>query len=124
MLQIGPVEKNEHRDEQAADDAVYCAGCGHLATRGRWAMAVNAAHEHTVFNPAGILFKVLCFKEAPGVGASGEASGDFTWFKGYLWRIAFCRGCGAHLGWRFEGDGEPAVFFGLIKPKLSHSKTD
>ena len=101
-----------------AEVAYLCARCRRLVTRGRWRLAMGGSHEHVVFNPAGIVFRVLCFKEAPGAVAAGEASADFSWFGGYSWRLALCAGCGAHLGWRYEGDGPPAIFFGLIKPML------
>ena len=106
--------EDEVVDEEASE--IYCAACGHLVTRTDWRMAVDGAHEHTLFNPAGILFRVLCFREAPGTEAPGDATADFTWFDGYVWRIAFCGGCTTHLGWRFEGTG---VFFGLVKSKLT-----
>lgn len=99
----------------ATDDAIYCAGCGELVTRGRWRVSRREAHEHTVFNPAGRLFDIVCFKEAPGAVPQGAASGDFTWFPGYLWTISICRGCGIHIGWHFE---RTDFFFGLIKPRL------
>ncbi len=104
------------------DDAIYCATCGHLVTRGRWRIHMNGEHQHTVFNPAGILFRLLCFKEAPGVTAIGDPTSDFTWFRGYDWQVGLCAGCEAHLGWQFAGDQEPPVFFGLIKPRLSSDK--
>ncbi|MEC7397534.1 MAG: hypothetical protein VX639_10340 [Pseudomonadota bacterium] len=40
---------------------------------------------------------------------------EFSWIDGHAWLIAFCEGCGIHLGWRFKGE---RVFFGLVKPKL------
>jgi hypothetical protein len=88
-------------------------------TRGRWRIAERDAHEHTVFNPAGQLFTILCFKEAPGAATWGDASSDFTWFPGYRWTVATCRGCAIHMGWRFEG---ASVFFALIKPRLTTTK--
>ena len=41
---------------------LYCAACGHLATRPNWRIAVDGAHEHTFFGPIGILFLLLSFK--------------------------------------------------------------
>jgi hypothetical protein len=119
MLQI--VENTNIETEGSAEtgDELFCAACGHLLTRGRWRISMNGDHEHTVFNPAGRVFTVLCFKEAPGVAPIGDASGDFTWFKGYVWRIGACRGCDSHIGWRFEGE---TVFFGLIKSNLTDRK--
>ena len=106
--------EHEVFDDEASE--IYCAACGHLITRTNWRIAFDGAHEHTLFNPAGVVFRVLCFKEAPGADASGQATTEFTWFDGYAWRIAFCAGCGTHLGWLFDGT---SVFFGLVKPKLT-----
>ncbi|MBG04002.1 MAG: hypothetical protein CMM59_07985 [Rhodospirillaceae bacterium] len=109
--------EDEVIDEESNE--LYCAACGHLVTRTDWRIAVDGAHEHTFFNPAGILFRVLSFKEAPGVVTAGEATTEFSWFDGHAWLIAYCEGCGIHLGWRFEGE---RVFFGLVKPKLTMIK--
>ncbi len=103
------------------DDRLYCAACGHPVTRERWRIAVNGAHEHVVFNPAGRLFRIGCFAVADGAAAVGAASDAFTWFKGFMWRIALCAGCGAHLGWRYSSGGALADFFGLILGMLSAS---
>lgn len=97
----------------------HCAACGLLVTRARWAVAINGGHGHVFFNPAGIVFRVLCFREAPGADAVGAPSGVFTWFRGYDWRLALCRGCATHLGWRWDGAEAPKVFFGLIKDRLT-----
>ena len=80
---------------------------------------MNGAHEHTVFNPAGRIFTIGCFKEAPGADSIGPATDDFTWFKGYDWQIALCRGCNVHIGWQYTGAEAPAVFFGLILAMLT-----
>ena len=116
MLRDAPetVEDDETVDDEA--DEIYCVGCGHLVTRGRWRIAMDGNHEHTFFNPAGIVFRVLCFKEAPGALPVGSVTAEFSWFDGHTWRIAICGGCGDHLGWMFEGAG---AFFGLVKPRLT-----
>lgn len=101
------------------DDEIFCAACGQSMTRQRWTVSRRDAHEHTVFNPAGQLFTILCFAEAPGCAVQGDSSSDFTWFPGYRWTVAMCRGCAVHIGWRFEGAD---VFFGLIKPRLKTAK--
>lgn len=98
--------------------AYYCARCGEFMTRPAWSLAMNGTVDHVFFNPAGMVFRVACFTDAPGAVAVGSASPEFTWFRGYDWRIALCRGCSAHMGWMYEGSGAPAVFFGLIKPML------
>lgn len=115
--------------EGAESERLYrCALCNAEVTRGRWEMAMNGDHEHVVFNPAGMVFRILCFREAPGLSPIGRPDRAFTWFKPYAWRIGLCRSCGAHLGWLYEGQGDegqgderqgaPPVFFGLIKAAL------
>jgi hypothetical protein len=37
-------------------------------------MTFDCTFEHTLFNPAGVLFRVLCFKEALGADAPGDAT--------------------------------------------------
>jgi hypothetical protein len=120
MLQLAPDAKTERETATEDADDLYCAACGALITKTSWRVSRNGEHEHVVFNPAGIVFRIVCFKEAPGVGGHGAASDEFTWFKGYRWTLVGCRGCNAHLGWKFSS-GED-VFFALIKPKLSDKK--
>lgn len=100
-----------------AERVYRCAACAHEITRGCWEMAVEGAHERAFFNPAGRVFRVLCFKEAPGAAGVDPATAEFTWFRGCAWRLAVCRGCATHLGWRYET--ADSVFFGLIKPALT-----
>lgn len=112
-------ENMDNEVTAATAGRVYrCAACDATVTHERWGIAVDGGHERTFFNPAGLVFRILCFKEAPGVAAAGAASDAFTWFRGTAWRVGLCRGCGAHLGWRYEGNRAPAVFFGLIKSAL------
>jgi hypothetical protein len=108
--------------EKKREERYFCARCHRLITDGRERLSMNGAHEHTVFNPAGLIFEILCFAEAPGVTAVGEPSGEFTWFKNYVWRLALCLGCERHLGWQFSGAGTPAVFHGLIANRLTREE--
>jgi len=105
----------------APDDALYCAACGTLVTRQRWAIRVRESHDHVVFNPAGRLFRVRCFSLAPGAVAVGPASGTFSWFPGLDWRIAFCRGCAVHLGWTYQNPSGAEAFWGLDARALTTS---
>ena len=100
------------------DDALFCARCGHLVTRRRWAFSPAGGHERICANPAGRMFKVLSFLEAPGAADRGPPTEDATWFQGYAWNFALCRGCSTHLGWRYTGDLDPPLFWGLIKDLL------
>ena len=114
-----PDSEQTTREDVVADDWLQCGRCGQDVTRQRWAIPINGDHLHTVFNPAGHLFRVRCFLDAPGVLEHGEPSDHFTWFKGYEWRLVFCRGCKDHLGWAYTNrDHESAGFFGLIGTRL------
>lgn len=115
MLQIAP--KPDGQTGVTEDDALYCARCGRLVTRRRFARAADGAHEHALTNPSGRRFRVACYAEAPGVEAVGEATLEHTWFAGHAWRIVHCRDCQVHLGWRFESAA--SLFFGLIASRLS-----
>ena len=87
-----------------------------------WRVSRGDDHEHIFFNPAGLVFSIVCFKEAPGVASGGAAPDEFSWFKGCTWQVSACAGCSEHLGWQFSCADE--VFFGLIKPKLTTKKLD
>jgi hypothetical protein len=123
MLQVLDDSRTDDDLEEATDDGIYCAACGERVTRGRWRLDMDG-HEHVVFNPAGVVFRLLCFREAPGVFDHGDPTDEFSWFKGYLWNFAHCRGCGQHMGWRFTAEADPPLFFGLIKGKLTDKPPD
>lgn len=123
LLREQPDQGVRHQDDaaDAGEDrepsGLYCRACGLRITGQDRRIAVNGSHAHTFFNPAGRVFEVGCFSQAPGCLVSPEASLDFTWFAGYAWRPAVCSGCAVHLGWLFEkGDAE---FFSLILPSLT-----
>ena len=118
MLQVAPDADIETETDEETDDALYCAACGVLVTRGRWRLSIDG-FEHTFTNPVGVSFRILCFTKAPGASSTGAETIEHTWFRGYRWNYANCRGCGDHLGWRYSGEAAPPVFFGLIKPKLT-----
>lgn len=105
------VDRQADAKDREGEEALFCVRCGTLVTRGRWRIRMNGAHEHVVFNPAGVVFRLFCFSEAPGLAPLGTPSTAFTWFKGFAWRVGVCRDCRAHLGWRYDGAGS---FFGII----------
>ena len=100
-------------------EKLFCASCSHWITAKDWQISIKDGHEHTVFNPAGIVFHIGCFRDAPGCWATGKPSSDFSWFPGYRWRLALCEGCGKHMGWLFTGSGPIPAFYGLILNRLS-----
>ena len=101
---------------------LVCAQCLHIITNPANRVSVDGTHLHTFANPHGIVFEIGCFGAAPGCGTAGPATDDFSWFKGYEWKIAFCRRCLSHLGWQFiSGSG---FFYGLIIDRLVELKID
>jgi hypothetical protein len=97
--------------------AITCAACGREITDESQRIAVEGAHQHRFMNPEGYVYDIACFGEAPGCAVRGIPTGEFTWFRGFAWSYAVCRGCSAHLGWHYAG-GEGAGFFGLIENRL------
>jgi hypothetical protein len=96
---------------------ILCRDCLHPITRPSDRVSIEGRHAHTFANPHGIVFEIGCFRSAPGCGAIGPASSDFTWFAGHRWRVCICAACLTHLGWMFL----PAVgdaFYGLILERL------
>jgi len=115
----GPDSQSQSAPEETTKDEeekLYCTRCATWITSGPWRISVQDGHEHTFFNPAGVIFQVGCFKEAPGARAIGIPSDEFTWFKGHHWQAGLCSGCKEHLGWLFTGD---SAFYCLILKKLT-----
>ncbi|MDP3478926.1 MAG: cereblon family protein [Desulfoprunum sp.] len=104
-------------EESQGGRGLFCRRCGYRITGEDNRITINGSHTHTFFNPTGILFELACFKNAPGCSVHGQASGHFSWFAGYQWRIVLCGQCATHLGWRFES--LDATFFCLIIPHLT-----
>ena len=110
-------ERDDAETEHRPERAVLCRRCRGEVTSARHADAVDGAHRHTFFNPAGILFEIGCYREAPGCTVHGAPTEEFSWFRGFAWRYAVCGACHQHLGWRFESAAGTA-FFGLILNRL------
>ena len=112
-----PIVRPKHLPSEETAGAVICRQCRHEITASTESRMINGAHAHTFANPEGIVFEIVCYRDAWGCGYVGPASSEFTWFSGYLWRIAVCANCHAHLGWRFSGpDGHH--FHGLIANRI------
>lgn len=112
------VKELEDEDERLEEEhpALFCRACSHTITTGNQRIEVSGSHRHTFFNPVGIVYELGCFGSAPGCSLVGESSAEFSWFPGCVWRIALCRKCGVHLGWRFQS--AELSFYGLILAHL------
>ena len=86
---------------EATNAAPYCSACGQLITSTLRRISRKGNHEHTVFNPAGQVFQIACYSEAPSAAPAGDAADKYTWFPDLSWHVTFCRDCGRYMGWQF-----------------------
>ncbi len=100
------------RGDDFGGEIIVCRGCGQQITSDTQRVSVVGAHEHTFSNPEGILFHIGCFGRVQGCQFRGVSTGQWSWFKGYQWRVTYCAECGLHLGWCFSS-GEH-VFHGFV----------
>jgi len=97
---------------------IVCGTCSQVITGDSERISVNGSHQHTFVNPQGIMFQIGCFAVASGCSQTGAATEQWSWFKGYCWRIVCCSRCGMHLGWVYLSTGE-VRFYGFILNRLS-----
>jgi hypothetical protein len=105
---VADVPKHEPR--------LLCAACRHIITYPIQRVSIQGKHEHCCTNPLGVSYHVGCYHEAAGCMSVGRGTLEFTWFGGYAWRIALCKNCGEHVGWRFDAVGD--YFYALILDRL------
>lgn len=116
MLDATSPRSTPHTDDDASDDRVVrCSVCEHEIARLGDRIRVGAGDLHTLVNPKGEVFELVCFAQAEGVTARGEPTLEFTWFPGHAWSWGLCRTCGVQLGWRYDG---PSSFWGLVRTAL------
>ena len=108
--------KEELKEKE--NEGILCGSCLEPVTARRHRISVNGAHRHTFRNPAGVVFEIGCFSDAPGCGTTGTPTEEFTWFPGHGWNYTFCGSCGTHLGWHFSSR-EGRTFYGLILARLT-----
>ncbi len=106
------------KDETGVKDAapLVCRRCRTAITSRDQAIMVNDAHFHAFFNPAGVVYEICCFRQAPGCFIHGLPTTEFTWFRGYSWQFCLCSTCLTHLGWFFSA--ADSSFYGLIGNRL------
>lgn len=125
LKKVGSTDGGAGEDRETGGDVkrevgktpmLVCAQCEHTIARADDAISVGGSHLHTFMNPAGFVFEVLCYRDAFGTLPVGKASGEWSWFPGYLWKIEVCGGCTAHVGWSFANEGDK--FWGLVKGRI------
>jgi hypothetical protein len=118
---------SKQSEQEQEEQNLYCFVCGQIITQAHQRIPVEGAHKHTFTNPGGYVFEIGCFRDAPGCEQAGEFTDFYSWFDGYRWRYAMCRGCRVHLGWVFESsetgtEQQAGSFFGLVLNRLLSSK--
>jgi len=112
----------EPGEDKDWEEAIVCAACSFFITWKREKIRVHGKHAHVFFNPAGIVFELGCFQNAPGCVPLGRGTQEFTWFDGYAWRICVCGRCQNHLGWHYHSEQGGGNFFGLILSRLQEKQ--
>lgn len=110
-----PVEEVKKKTKKKEKKALLCRACGQTISSEDERIKVNDSHFHTCTNPAGFVFDIGCFRDAPGCTQLGPSSADHTWFAGYDWQIAICANCREHMGWLYLNSDR---FYGLIIARL------
>ena len=107
------------QDTDTGEDHIYrCAACGFDITSEGDRIGINESHEHTFANPEGYVFRLGCFRNAPGCLQIGAPTQEHTWFPGYAWLYVLCGHCTSHLGWHYRS-AKSGAFFGLILDNLT-----
>ncbi len=123
-LEILPdiIEADQTEDQESAPkNYICCRQCHQVISSHDQRITRDSAHEHTFANPNGMIFKIACFQLVTGCAYAGPFSQEFTWFKGYQWRVVVCTMCVTHLGWLFVS-GSADRFHGLIIDRLMESE--
>ena len=116
---VAVVIQQEPEAEEDKERVYLCKACGCEITTDSFRLVKQGAFVHTFTNPAGFVYRVACFKSAPGCNMYGEYTKDFSWFKKYAWCYAVCKDCYNHLGWHFSRESG-TDFFALILAQLVH----
>ena len=111
------VEDEVNEQVPAKADYILCRHCGSVITSLDERISVSGSHQHMFANPQRIVLELGCFRSAPGRGYSGPSTDEFTWFRGFSWKVAVCRTCFTHLGWLFVSKSSNS-FNGLILDHL------
>ncbi len=106
----------KQKEEEEPAKEVLCRFCRYRISEPKYVIPVNGSTKHIFANPHGLVFEIICVKEAPGCSISAGSSTEFTWFPGHRWHVALCRSCMNHIGWFFVSDTH--AFYGLILDRL------
>ena len=107
----------KQKEDTQIGEFILCRECLQVITDPSQKIMVHGSHIHTFANPNGIVFEISCYRSAVGCAYVGQPTPEFSWFKGFMWRISVCSACLSHLGWLFVGVDQDS-FLGLIQNRL------
>lgn len=114
-----PESESRIGTREDAGGVLICAMCLNAITTSSARTERAGSHSHTFSNPHGFVFHIACFSTAPGCDTGSDPTAEYSWFPGFSWQVAVCRGCGEHLGWLFSG--AESRFHGLIVDRLAET---
>ena len=116
------IEDDTEKSPSGPEKYILCRQCTQVITTSDERISVDGSHYHTFANPHGMVFDIACFRSVTSCGYAGPPSDEFTWFKGFSWRIAVCGMCLTHLGWLFTSGG--SSFHGLIRNRIVETSSE
>lgn len=95
------VRSNESLAE-GSEGWVRCATCAARLAHQSWMLGEGGRAPLVFKNPHGIVFYLLLVARVVGAHFEGPPTSEFTWFRGYAWRVGYCSQCQTHVGWHFS----------------------
>lgn len=121
---LKPIDKTDSKKQDSeVGKQLLCRNCLQIITSPAERILVQGSHKHTFANPQGIIYEIGCFRNANGCSYAGVPTDEYTWFRGFRWKVALCGGCLTHLGWLFISTSS-VTFNGLILNRLVESKKE
>lgn len=100
-----------------------CATCNAVICDKSLVFSMSHSGPQSSFvNPGGFIHDTITVRKAEGLMQAYNWSDQFTWFPGYLWRMAHCARCYHHIGWCYKSmraETKPRRFFGLSRVNVS-----
>jgi len=111
-------ENKSDEKEEFEKENLLCCQCYQIITSYCECISIQEQHKHIFANPHGIIYDISCFRSAPGCLYTGIPTKEWSWFSGFLWKIAICSKCLIHLGWQFIPSSSNNSFVGLVSNRL------
>ncbi|KAG5307589.1 CRBN protein, partial [Pseudoatta argentina] len=108
------------------EDKIYvCVNCESFIGRQSHMFPMNKeGPQGSYVNPGGVIHETITFYHVQGVLLNNsDPSTEYSWFPGYAWTIAICKGCRHHVGWKFtavQSNLRPKEFWGLTRRSLKN----